>query len=82
MACTAGVQLSQMHLSMFMQSKNLTDEQVAKAIDVSRATVSRIRRHKVRPDWPTIQRLRVFTKGDVTADDFEKIDGKSVASAR
>ena len=65
-----------------MQSKNLTDEQVAEAIGVSRVTVSRIRRRKVRPDWPTIQLLRVFTKGDVTADDDEKIDSKSVASAR
>ncbi len=71
-----------MHLSTFMQSKNLTDEQVAEAIGVSRVTVSRIRRRKVRPDWPTIQLLRVFTKGDVTADDFERIDGKSVAVAR
>ncbi len=71
-----------MHLSTFMQSRNLTDEQVAEAIGVSRVTVSRIRRRKVRPDWPTIQLLRVFTKGDVTADDFEKIDGNSIASAR
>jgi transcriptional regulator with XRE-family HTH domain len=64
-----------MHLSTFMQSKNLTDDQVAEAIGKTRATVSRIRRRKVRPDWETIQRLRVFTKGDVTADDFEMIDG-------
>lgn len=71
-----------MHLSTFMQSRNLTDEQVAEAIGVSRVTVSRIRRRKVRPDWPTIQLLRVFTKGDVTADDFEKIDGNSIASLR
>lgn len=63
-----------MHLSIFMQSKNLSDDQVAQAIGVSRVTVSRIRRRKVRPDWPTIQRLRVFSKGDVTADDFEMID--------
>lgn len=65
-----------MHLSIFMQSKNLSDDQVAEAIGVSRVTVSRIRRRKVRPDWSTIQSLRVFTKGDVTADDFEMIDGE------
>jgi transcriptional regulator with XRE-family HTH domain len=64
-----------MHLSTFMKSKNLTDDQVAEAIGVSRVTISRIRRRKVRPDWSTIQNLRVFTKGDVTADDFEMIDG-------
>jgi transcriptional regulator with XRE-family HTH domain len=64
-----------MHLSTFMKSWNLTDDQVAEAIGKTRATVSRIRRRKVRPDWETIQALRVFTKGDVTADDFETIDG-------
>ena len=69
-----------MHLSIFMQSKNLTDDQVAEAIGVSRVTVSRIRRRIVRPDWSTIQRLRVFTKGDVTADDFEMIDNGMVAT--
>ena len=63
-----------------MQSKNLTDDQVAEAIGVSRVTVSRIRRRMVRPDWSTIQRLRVFTKGDVTADDFEMIDNGIVAT--
>jgi transcriptional regulator with XRE-family HTH domain len=71
-----------MHLSTFMQSKNLTDDQVAKAIRRSRATVSRIRRRKVRPDWETIQNLRVFTKGDVTADDFEMIDGSPMISVK
>jgi transcriptional regulator with XRE-family HTH domain len=71
-----------MHLSIFMQSKNLTDDQVAKAIRRSRATVSRIRRRKVRPDWETIQNLRVFTKGDVTADDFEMIDGSPMISVK
>jgi transcriptional regulator with XRE-family HTH domain len=71
-----------MHLSIFMQSKNLTDDQVAEAIGKTRATVSRIRRRKVRPDWSTIQRLRVFTKGDVTADDFEMIDGSPMISVK
>jgi transcriptional regulator with XRE-family HTH domain len=71
-----------MHLSIFMTSKNLTDDQVAEAIGKTRATVSRIRRRKVRPDWETIQRLRVFTKGDVTADDFEMIDGEIAVQPR
>ncbi len=71
-----------MHLSTFMQSKNLTDEQVAEAIGVKRETISRIRRRKMRPGWTVIQRLRVFTKGDVTADDFEKMDGNPVSLVR
>jgi transcriptional regulator with XRE-family HTH domain len=68
-----------MHLSTFMQSKNLNDDQVAEAIGVSRVTVSRIRRRKVRPEWSTIQSLRIFTKGDVTADDFEMLESKGLA---
>ena len=71
-----------MHLSTFMQSRNLSDKQVAEAIGAKRETISRIRRRKMRPGWETIQRLRVFTKGDVTADDFERIDGNPVKLVR
>jgi transcriptional regulator with XRE-family HTH domain len=59
-----------MHLADFMADNNLKDEQVAKKIRRSRPTVSRIRRKLVRPDWDTIERIRVFTKNAVTADDF------------
>lgn len=64
-----------MHLADYMAGKNpkrrpLKDEEVAEAIGVSRATVSRIRRRKVRPDWQTIAALNVFSKGKITADDF------------
>jgi transcriptional regulator with XRE-family HTH domain len=62
-----------MHLSSFMAERKLTDDQVAEAIGRTRATVSRIRRRKVRPDWDTIQALREFSDGLVSADDFEEL---------
>lgn len=58
------------HLSEYMTAKKLSDDDVASAIDRTRATVSRIRRRKMRPDWETIQKIKDFTNGEVTADDF------------
>jgi transcriptional regulator with XRE-family HTH domain len=62
-----------MHLSDYMTKKNLSDNEVAEAIKRSRATVSRIRRRKVRPDWQTIEKIREFTDGACTADDFVEL---------
>lgn len=62
-----------MHLSDYMTEHRLSDEQVAEGIERSRATVSRIRRRKVRPDWQTIERIKVFSGGAVTADDFVQL---------
>jgi transcriptional regulator with XRE-family HTH domain len=59
-----------MHLSDYMAAKGLTDQEVAAGIGRDRATVSRIRRRKVRPDWETIERIKAFTRRKVTADDF------------
>lgn len=53
-----------------MTDKGLSDEDVASAIEVSRVTVSRIRRRVVRPDWETIKKLKEFSEGVVSADDF------------
>lgn len=63
-----------MHLSAYMKAKKLSDEDVAEGIERSRATVSRIRRRKVRPDWETIEKIRAFTRGKTTADDFENLE--------
>lgn len=63
-----------MHLSDYMTAKKLRDEQVADELGVSRVTVSRIRRRKVRPDWPTIIKLKEWSRGAMTADDFEQIE--------
>ncbi len=59
------------HLSKFMNDNGLSDEDVAAATGLSRVTISRIRRRVVRPDWSTIKKLREFSDGFVTADDFE-----------
>lgn len=56
-----------------MESRGLSDEDVAGAIEVSRVTVSRIRRGKVRPDWSTIGKLKDFSAGEITADDFQDL---------
>jgi transcriptional regulator with XRE-family HTH domain len=56
-----------------MESRGLSDEDVAGAIKVSRVTVSRIRRGKVRPDWSTLGKLKDFSSGEITADDFQDL---------
>ena len=59
-----------MHLSEYMQINNLDDDDVAVAISRSRTTVSRIRRRIVRPEWETIEKIKAFTNGKSTADDY------------
>ncbi len=69
-----------MHLSEFMDWKGLSDEQVAKEIGRRRPTVSRIRRRKVRPDWSTIEILKEWSGGIITADDFVSLaDDQAIA---
>ncbi len=63
-----------MHLSDYMAKYNLDDDAVADAIGRTRVTVSRIRRRKVRPDWPTIEEIKKFTKGQSTADDYVSLE--------
>lgn len=63
-----------MHLSDYMEANNLSDDVVAEGIERTRETVSRIRRRKVRPDWDTIQKIKEYTNGVVTADDFQRLE--------
>ena len=63
-----------MHLSDYMAKHKLNDAAMAEKIARSRATVSRIRRRVVRPDWETIERISALTKGQVTADDFQSLE--------
>lgn len=65
---------SPMHLSDYMAEKGLKDEQVAGDIKRSRVTVSRIRRRKTRPDWETIEVLKEWSEGKITADDFQSLE--------
>lgn len=62
-----------MHLSDFMEAKRLGDEDVAAQVGRSRVTISRIRRRKVRPDWETIELLRQWSEGQISADDFASL---------
>jgi transcriptional regulator with XRE-family HTH domain len=59
-----------MHLADYMEAKGLTDDDVAKAIAVDRSTVSRLRRKETLPSWGTATKLRKFTRGAVTLNDF------------
>ena len=59
-----------MRLADYMADRGLSDETVAEAIGRSRVSVSRYRRRLVRPDWEAIQRIRAFTKGKVSEEDW------------
>lgn len=59
-----------MHLSDYMAENGLSDDDVAAAIGKSRPSVSRYRRKLMRPDWAGVEKIRTFTGGIVTADDW------------
>lgn len=59
-----------MHLSDYMAQKGLKDEDVAAAIGKNRVSVSRYRRNLIRPSWRAIERIKEFTKNEVTAEDW------------
>jgi hypothetical protein len=63
-----------MHISDYMTLHGLDDDAVAAGIKRTRVTVSRIRRRKVRPDWETIEKIKEFTKGESTADDYQSLE--------
>ena len=62
------------HLADYMADHGLSDDDVAKGINRSRPTVSRIRRRLVRPDWETIEKIKEFTEGASTADDYQSLE--------
>jgi transcriptional regulator with XRE-family HTH domain len=62
------------HLADYMKANGLSDDDVAIGINRSRPTVSRIRRRLVRPDWETIEAIKIFTKGASTADDYQNLE--------
>jgi transcriptional regulator with XRE-family HTH domain len=70
-----------MHLADYMVLKKLSDDDVADGIDCTRPTVSRIRRRLVRPDWKTIEKIRTYTKGASTADDYMDIGTSPISES-
>lgn len=71
--CALDVQGGMVHLADYMADRGLSDDDVAKGINRSRPTVSRIRRRLVRPDWETIEEIKKFTAGASTADDYQEL---------
>ena len=69
-----------MHLADYMDQRGLTDGDVAKAIGVSRPTASRLRRKLLRPSWETIDKLRDWSDGVITASDFENVAAEQAAT--
>ena len=59
-----------MHLSEYMADNGLTDAQVASAIGRSRSIVTRYRNRKLRPDWDAVIRIKEFTEGAVSPNDW------------
>ena len=72
--CASDVQRGMVHLADYMARRGLKDKEVADGIGCSRPTVSRIRRRLVRPDWQTIEKIREFTNGQSTADDYTTLE--------
>lgn len=68
-------------MAEYMAQQGLDDDAVAAAIGCSRPTVSRIRRRKQRPDWPTIEKLKTWSGGILTADDFQELEAEASAGA-
>lgn len=66
--------IEMIHLSDYMANHKLTDADVAEALGLTRSSVSRLRRRKMRPDWETIQKIQEFTGGQVTANDFVSLE--------
>lgn len=62
-----------MHLADYMRLKELSDDDVARRVGVSRPTISRIRRRLSRPDWMLIMSLKKMSRGQITADDFTEL---------
>lgn len=59
-----------MKLADFMRENGLTDETLGAALDVSRVTISRLRREKAEPSFELLKRLALYSKGVVTPNDF------------
>lgn len=59
-----------MHLADYMAERGLSDEDVAGATGRSRVSISRYRRKLLRPDWTTMQVIRLWSRGKVTEADW------------
>lgn len=68
-----------MSIDEFLKANAMTQQDFALGIDEPAQNVSRWVRRAGRPRWPQIKKIKSFTNGAVTADDFldGPDDGKS-----
>ena len=59
-----------MQLADYLKAEGIAATEFAKRIDRSEATVSRIVRGVNRPDWSTMQKIRIATNDKVMPNDF------------
>lgn len=59
-----------MTLSDWMKLRDVTQGQLAGALGVSTATISRYCSGARRPEWDVMQRIYIHTQGQVTPNDF------------
>ena len=63
-----------MKFSEYLQTKKITQEEVAKALGVSQATVSRWIQEDFIPSKELMQKIVAFTNGDVQPNDFYGVE--------
>lgn len=63
-----------MHLSDYMAEQGLSDDDVATAIGRHRVSVSRYRRKLDLPSWEVVQKIKDFSGGRVSADDWLPVE--------
>lgn len=70
-----------MKLVDYLAAQNLTMQAFGAQIGRSTATVSRIARGMQRPDWDTLEAIKIATKGRVTANDFHAATDSASSAA-
>ena len=63
-----------MKLSDWLSREGITQSEFARRIERDPATVTKIIKGHVRPDWTTLERIQRETGGDVLPNDFFGID--------
>ena len=66
-----------MKFSEYLQTKKITQEEVAKALGVSQATVSRWIQEDFIPSKEFMQKIIAYTNGEVQPNDFYGVTNES-----
>lgn len=57
-------------LDAYLEGQSLTNAAFAATVNVSEATISRLRKGKQSPSWDLIQRIAVETGGEISPNDW------------